>query len=252
MFCPECNQRLIPLTVKNDTGNFTAHCCMSCAGIWTESGAANLLTPQDITYLMSVVPKKGAHPIAQYNLCPKDRQTLELYKGENVPPDVTVFRCSKCNGFWFPEGMLPKFKRAQAAKIDYFKAWHIPLPSIHAVLLPILVMAILGTTLLITLSGIREQQDIRSRATDPISKPVVTYPAPAQVFISFTTKTAATSRIRYWTDPQVVMELPVVTTPTKTHSIVLSNLETGKTYSYQLILSGTPEFVSQVLTFTTQ
>ena len=88
-----------------------------------------------------------------------------------------VFKRSSmvCGGIFFPEGTITQFKDAQEIKINYFKTWKIPLHSIYAILLPLLLIIILGSGLIATLFGIQRGSDVRIKAKETVSKPLLQY-----------------------------------------------------------------------------
>jgi Zn-finger nucleic acid-binding protein len=252
MLCPECNHQLLPVTVKTDTGDVSLDYCASCGGIWADQGKANFVKTKDLTPLLALLPQKGIHPPPQNTFCPKDRNILEAYRGNNVPLDINLYHCPKCNGMWFPEHAFREFKAAQEAKINYFKTWKIPLASIYAVLLPVFILISLTGGLYFILFGFNSGTEIRTKAKDVISKPIVLHPSPDQVLISFTTGQPQTVNIAYWITPREVQQAWVSQTPSQTHTILLKDLEPDRTYSYQLIIPGPPEVKSPVYIFSTR
>lgn len=252
MFCPECTNKLFTFTVSTDTGAVILDFCGNCGGIWTDKGEANFIKIKDLLPLIPFLPKKGKHSTIQYNLlCPKDRTTLEIYRAESVPNDVSLYHCLICKGMWFPEKMFFKFKIAQKAKINYFKSWKIPLTSVYSVLLPILLITILGGGVLLA-KVMYQNQEIRIKAKDVISKPLVLQPEPGIAVINFNSEKAAIASIRYWLNLKVTTDISISTTPQKSHTIILKNLEIGRTYSYQIILRQPEEVTSPIYTFKTK
>lgn len=67
--------------------------------------------------------------------CPQCLRPLERTTEDNIPPDVTAFRCSDSHGYFFPAGELRKFKESQEAKIAYHERWHVPLTSVASAIL---------------------------------------------------------------------------------------------------------------------
>lgn len=253
MLCPECNFSLSTTTLKTKTQKVTLDYCSTCGGVWTEfGGQINFLRPEELNPLNNLLPYKPLHPNFSTNLCPKDRQRLELLKGENIPYDVDIYRCNKCSGVWFPEGALRQFKEAQQTKIDYYKVWKIPLPSIYTILLPMILLFVLLGGMIFTILGIKKGTDVRTRAQGVISKPLVISPEENQVIISFTTEKASVSKIKYWIILQEVTELWVSSSPKTTHTIQLKNLKPNKSYSYQIMLVEPEEVTSPTYLFKTQ
>ncbi len=251
MLCPECNHPLLPIEVKSLTQNVQLDYCGSCGGVWTDSGEINFIDEKELAAVAGLLPKFPVHSQIQYNLCPRDRATLAIFKAESIPVNLDVLRCPTCGGLWFPDSNILKFKKAQEVKLNYFKAWNIPLPSIYAILLPAFLLVILGASLFATISGINQGQDIRSRAHDLISKPIILHPAQDQIVINFTTEKDSVTKIKYWINPDEAIEIPVSSTAQKSHTIILRNLEVDKSYSFQLLITEPESIISQVYTFET-
>lgn len=252
MLCPECNHPLRSITLKTHIKPIAIDYCNVCAGIWVEHDAINFLTEEDLAPLLTVLPKNPQHPTIYTNLCPKDRETLQIFRGENVPQNQTLFNCPKCRGWWFPDKQLFEFKKAQNAKLNYFKTWNIPLSSIYAVILPIAVFVLLGAGLFASTYLVGKPSDVRTRARDVISKPLILHPTPEQIVISFTTEKATYSKIRYWLNPAETTQVYVSSTPKTSHTIILRGLQQNREYLYQLIIEQPETVESPIYTFSTE
>ncbi len=250
MLCPECNHTLNPISINTVIRPVTLDYCLTCGGIWSDQGEVNFIKDENLDSLKNVLPKNPQHPIMQYQLCPRDRSSLQIFSGESVPRDLVIYRCGKCGGVWFPQGSLMDFKKAQKTKIDYFKAWKIPLSSVYAVLLPLLFIAVLGGGLVVTLIGLQKPSDNRSRAKDVISKPVAIAKSNL-ILISFTTARKTTAKIKYWRQEKVVNEVWVSTIENTLHTVTIKNLDPGTTYSYQIILEEPEQISSEIYNITT-
>jgi Zn-finger nucleic acid-binding protein len=252
MLCPECNHNLLPISLKTKTAAVTVDYCSFCGGVWLEDGQVNQLSEEDTAPLSQLLPATPEHPTIRYNLCPKDRSTLQLFTAESIPATLSVLKCPTCRGLFFPDKNLLHFKTAQTAKINYFKAWSLPLHSIYAILIPIVLFVVLGVSLFATIRGVQQGQDVRSRAHEDISKPLVLHPADDQVVITFTTQTPAKTRISYWLNPDESVDQVISDTPQTNHTIVLRNLDIGKTYSFQVSTTEPQALTSVVYTFFTK
>lgn len=252
MLCPECNHQLQGATVKTNTGDVVLDYCGACGGIWSDHGEINFVTQRQLGILEDIVPKKPLHTAGLPPICPRDRTVLSLFTAESIPRDMTVYRCSKCQGMWFPKESLFKLKAAQEVKLAYFKQWRIPLHSIYAILLPLLVIVILGGSLFATLVGVQKDTDLRSRASDILSQPLVIAPVGGEVIISFSTLEPTRTKIKYWIQPDEIMEIWISATPQKVHTVKLKNLDPAKSYSYQIKLLDPTEVESEIYFFVPQ
>lgn len=250
MLCPTCNHQLLPLNIAAKVRQITVEYCGHCGGVWTDGGDINFLETSDVATFDYYLPKHPYYLSNESLLCPKDRSILEIFRGESVPPDLTIYACPKCSGYFFPFKKITIFKKAQAAKVNYFKTWHIPLPSIYSVVLPVLALLAIGT-LAVTFFETRHAQDVRTRARDTISQPLISQPTQNQVFISFTTNQPTTTKIRYWQVENMKLEQTISEKMLTTHSIMLSNLEIGTTYFFEVVVTTPEELTSETYSFTT-
>ncbi|HCM38312.1 MAG: hypothetical protein UV61_C0009G0018 [Candidatus Gottesmanbacteria bacterium GW2011_GWB1_43_11] len=264
MFCPECNHDLHPIQLtagpvdaslpKSDkpTTPIVLDYCTRCGGVWSDQGKTNFIHSRDLTPLLEVLPKNPPALSANYQLlvCPKDKNTLRIFQRESVPTHLTILRCSTCGGIWFPHNSLIEFKQAQEAKVTYFKTWRIPLSSIYAVLLPTLFVSILVGSIFATLFGVNQGTDLRTRAAEQISEPLTISPNSGEMLISFNTKVKSITKIKYWKTAAVVTQTWVSAIPKTNHTLLLRDLEVGKTYSYQLLVLEPVVLTSPVYTFT--
>jgi len=254
MFCPECNLNLQPISLKSETGDVVLDFCGNCAGVWSDQGEVNYIKYNNLIPLENSLPNTPFDPHADYQflMCPKDRSPLRFFRRESVPQYLSLMRCSQCSGIWFPKKSLIDFKRAQEAKVNYFQAWKIPLPSIYAVLLPLLVLAILGSGIFSIMSGTKQGQDMRIKAQELISPPKTQFPDTTSVVINFTTQKPEITKLRYWKDVFSKIEIPISAIPQTSHYIVLKNLDSQTKYSYEIILISPDSLQSPIYTFTTE
>ncbi len=249
MFCPSCNHQLLPISLRGKTGTQVLDYCKICGGTWTDQGEVNFLGLHDLDPLFALLGKIASDTSGQTLHCPKDRSILEIFRSESIPDDLTIFRCGDCDGTFFPSGTLTDFKKAQEAKVNYFKTWHIPLSSVYAVLLPLLLVLLIGGGLWATLISVEKPTDVSTKAEDVFSVPVVYQTKSDQWVIFFTTKDPAVTKIRYWTTPMVIKEVWVSRDPQLNHTVTLQNILPNQSYSYQMVKPNVSE--STVYTFST-
>ena len=121
MKCPDCGQDLGEVAVTGFDKSFR---CKGCGGTWMEGWVPNSLAEGKelkITNWQPVVAK--AETKTGGVNCPADSQPLFGYAGEEMPAEVTAFKCSHCGWWWFPADNLLKFKKAYEAKVNYLKFW---------------------------------------------------------------------------------------------------------------------------------
>lgn len=249
MLCPECNHSLLAINLRTRTGSVALDYCNFCGGVWTDYGEVNFLSDADMEPLAQVLPQNPQHPSSSSHFCPKDRNILQFFKAESIPAYLDSLRCPACNGMFFPNKNLLQIKKAQKAKIDYFKSWNIPLQTVYAIVIPVFLFVVLGVSLFATIFSLNQGQDVRSRAADEISKPIVLHPSDDTVVISFTTQSQMKSSIKYWILPDTTTDLIISETPQTNHSIIIENLAPGINYNFQLTVESNQKLTSPVYMF---
>lgn len=162
-------------------------------------------------------------------ICPSCGFKLKRATGASIPDNVLAFSCPHGHGFYFPAGELSKFKVAQEAKIEYHRAWEIPLPSVAATLLTGLAGMILSAGLVLGVISGQREQTVVSRASEIISfeRAYVSAPAKSVTFIvSTTAETVLTVHIK-----QTAFPVPLQTTDQKSHVARVTGLTSGS-YDY--------------------
>lgn len=265
MLCPECNHPLLPITLKvTPYTQFAAapltsriqhevalDYCSDCGGVWSDQGEVNFIHSESLQPLLNVLPQTPTQTHTDYRflICPRDRSSLRVFNRESIPSYLTLLRCNTCGGIWFPHATLPEFKAAQEIKLNYFKAWKIPLTSVYAILLPLLILFFLGTGIYVTLTGVQQKTETRTSAEGFISEPLAISLSNTSVLISFNTKSPATTKINYWSKSGSVTEIWVSQVPKTNHTLVLRNLETNLIISYQLEVISPQKVTSPIYTF---
>lgn len=128
MHCPNCRHIL---TVINLEGIEVDH-CNSCGGSLFEANEINRISLKDAERLALIRQTdviSGGEKIS-----PRDGSILTRITNESIPQHVTLLS-SESTGevFAFAEDLV-EFKKAQNAKVEYYKAWHIPMPPVASVL----------------------------------------------------------------------------------------------------------------------
>ncbi len=165
MRCPRGDNLLVSRTPSIESG-LTLHYlfCPSCGGHWLSAFDANYLKSID---LPTTGPSGSLTPFS--TKCPQCRKDLERTTEDNIPPDVTAFRCPDGHGYFFPAGELLKFKVAQETKVTYHKLWNVPLASVASALLATFFGLVLSTGLIIGVIEGQRQQTVTSQAKEVIA-----------------------------------------------------------------------------------
>lgn len=237
LVCPDCGHSLLAKRViTHSWGRVEVDQCPFCAGIWFDHFEVNQVPLSEIKRLSKEKPKLKPGEAIGEGKCPHCLVALVPLRSESVPKYLNVLSCPQCRGNWFSQKNLFAFKKAQKAKIDYFKRWRIPLPSTFSVLLPVLVLVALTLTIPAILIKLKEQEEIRIRAGEVLIKPTVIKLNPTLVIVTWATTAPVTSEIKYWTQdlrPKTITVSEILST---NHIVELKNLTPKVDYFYQLIL----------------
>ncbi len=254
MLCPNCNHIFTPLTIKTEgNGRLEVDHCYFCGGVWFDHYEINRFPLSDSLHLLDVAQKNIKEATAGSGNCPKDKTKLTVLKIESVPQDLTVLSCSKCRGNFISKVELANLKIAQKIKLDYFKTWKIPLPTLSTILIPIfLFIATAGVFL--TVVNVQQTKEARIRAQELIGVPTIVVSERSTVLISFSTNVPVLSTIVYKSEnDKEPHTIPVGTIRQKQHTITLENLNPKTNYTLKIYVENIPEEVlsSPTYTFTT-
>lgn len=169
--------------------------------------------------------------------CPKDRTTLTpLRSQETIPPDVTLLQCHRCKGVFVGANDLVLFKEAIGAKIDYFKLWGIPLPSVRAVaILSVLLFVAVGS---FTAFSLWQQQNVTSIQAKDLVRNLYITSSNHYLIISFRTAVPMKSKVIF-TDKTTgqTVEKEIRSEPTDYHILTTGDLDLQDELYYQLVLT---------------
>ena len=231
MVCPNCSESMKSTYVDSQ---FVSH-CSSCGCTFFEENSINRVTYDTAR---SLAEDRYRHFISPaQKCCPVDFSPfVPISNIEAVPSNVTLFTCPACSGvFVYPEDLV-KFKRAQGAKIDYYKSWGKPFASLQAVLI-IFVITFLGLTSYLTLNTLRNRSLYKSEASD-LFKTITIVRSGHYILIGFRTNTPLKSQIllrNNKTSKEIVTTISA--TARKVHEITVTNIDLIDDYSYRIILT---------------
>ncbi len=230
MSCPNCDNQLKEVTIDSQN---VLH-CSNCGASFFENNAINRISSESAFQLSQ--DKTSDEISGKEKKCPRDQSILApLENSESVPDSVTLLQCPVCKGiFTYPDDLI-KFKKAQEAKVDYFKAWNMPLSSLKAVL----VFAVVALFSIGIFSyGMFIQHGSSFTQARDIVKNVSISSSGRYVFISFKTAVPLKSEI-------VVKNLltgkitarQISTTPKTLHYITMTELSLTDPLTYHIVLT---------------
>lgn len=231
MKCPNCKENLNEDVVDNQN---ILH-CPNCGGTFFQENGINRITLESAQNLATDLKTNIISDIDK--TCPKDQTIILPFRSdESIPQDVTLLHCTTCKGiFAFPNDLLI-FKKAQNAKIDYFKLWNIPLPSIKsvAVLSVILFVSILS---LAAYTYFQKQNIYFIQAQDQIKNIYITS-SNRYLLISFKTIVPLKSRVIF-TDKtsNQITEKVISPNPVTMHLLSTGDINLEDEVYYQIVLT---------------
>ncbi|OGK11960.1 hypothetical protein A2954_04725 [Candidatus Roizmanbacteria bacterium RIFCSPLOWO2_01_FULL_37_12] len=231
MLCPNCKEKFNSDVVD---GQNILH-CSNCGGTFFQENGINRISVQSAQNLASDLKTNDISNAEK--LCPRDQTLLVPFRSEeSVPADVTLLYCATCKGIFTQANDLLIFKKAQAAKIDYFKLWNIPLPSIKSI--AVLSVMLFVSVLSLTVYTYFQRQNIYFiQASDQIKNIYITS-ANRYLFISFKTVLPLRSHIVFTdvTTNQTVEKI-LSSKPATLHLLTTGDINIDDEIYYQIVLT---------------
>lgn len=230
MSCPNCAAELNNVIYDNQS---ILH-CQNCGGSFFEENGINRIT-QDSAFKLSQ-NKKSDEVSGLEKKCPKDQTPLSVIdNNESVPADVTLLECKACKGiFVFPDDLV-KFKKAQEVKVDYFKTWGIPFPSLKSVVI-LSFIAFISATVFFRFLLYQNGSLGQSQARDLI-KQISFSKSGRYGFISFKTSLPFRSFIVITdTRTRKVFSKEISSKPTYLHYLTITDISFNDPLTYHIIL----------------
>jgi Zn-finger nucleic acid-binding protein len=246
--CGECGKKLKTKRIRTRSGDIEVDICSSCSKIFFDRGEVNRLSESESKKIVQDLPKPPRNPYEVSSVCPKCGNSLSRYWGEAVPNDVYVLRCPNCAGTWFSGDDLVDFKAAQESKINYYKQWKIPLPSLSSVIIPVLLLVSLTLITFISVSNLQKAQYRSSRAKEFISKPsVIPSDSPDTYILVFSTDTPSTTELEIKLVPSgKIISVPASLSPTTSHQVIIPSSGLGQAFQYKVkALTGEETYESE-------
>lgn len=229
MTCPNCSHMMN--YVNLDKQNILH--CGNCGTSFFEENGINRISKESAEKL--AMDKKTEEIEGQEKLCPLDHSRLIPQSEEVTPQGVVILKCSKCQGVLaFPDDLL-NFKKAQAAKIEFFKAWSKPLPSLRTVLVISFTAVVLGSVFY-QFNNFFKYSSAPSQASNLI-KNITISKSGRYLLIFFKTQTPFQSKIIFQdltTNSQI--EKTINQSPTTIHQLTTGDLNLENQILYQIIL----------------
>lgn len=231
MTCPACHEQMRSIELDNQE---ILHCA-NCGTSFFEDNGINRI---DILKARDLAKERYNNNVVmpQKPICPRDETELKLVSGtEAVPATVRLYMCHTCQGVLASANDLENFKKAQLAKLDYFKSWNMPLGSLRGVLAMGLLFLLSGT-IYWTYNTVSKEATIRSEAEGLINNVDVSYNG-RYMFVAFKTKTAVRASLVIDNRTTNKVTIVPISTESKTlHTITIARPSTNETVLYRVRL----------------
>ncbi|MBI2028801.1 zf-TFIIB domain-containing protein [Candidatus Gottesmanbacteria bacterium] len=255
LICPKCGHNLTPLTVKPDPeSSMELDHCYYCGGVWFDHYEINRIGLTEAEKLASHKKMDNTSNYSGNNQCPRDNTKLLRKTGESIPQNVTVLSCPVCNGNFVTQKDLIHLKDAQSKRLDYFKAWNIPLPKLSSILISVLIFSIAIGGVFLTVRNVEKSQEARIKAKETISVPTIIVSSANSVVVSFTTTIPTQSSVVYKAEGEVEPHtIPISIEKSINHTVVLQNLTSQTSYTLKVYIEEVPGEIigSPTYSFTT-
>lgn len=236
MLCSYCHSPLQSATIltKSDQEAIT-HECFTCGSHWLPRWLANDITLSQAINTDSITPQTKVAP-PESPRCPQCQTRLSLIKHDSIPRGLHLYACPQGHGNFFPKGELIQFKKAQEAKITYHQAWGIPIKSIFAVLLPMLLVFSLAVGIPLVTHQVQQSTETRVAADQVFSRPIITRIPPDSASLSFSTTIAGVTTLTLYQNGQLINTYTPSDVPATIHTVTIKNLVPQTPYTFTITL----------------
>lgn len=258
--CPDCNHELTTTRIETGApgGTIDVDRCANCGGVWFDHFEINRLPTHEAVRLSNLPTHTLPNPLTSPGKCPHCGIALTRLVATSVPPDSRVLHCSLCRGNWVSKKELVKVKSTQDSKLGRLKILGVPLPSLSAILIPLLIVVFLAGSVPVTLNLLKRANETRIRARELIATPTIipveTEGLSRSVVLTFTSTIPVRSQIAL-KSPQVtsIRILPISTTAKLLHVLRITDLSPKTSYDYTIKTwdENGVETQSETYTFTT-
>ncbi len=232
MTCPTCKQPLHKQTIDDQQ---IWH-CPNCGSTFFDENSINRITIASSEKLLQ--DKRETFEAPSILSCPRDKIFFLPMEADSIPRNVRLFQCPQCKGIFASPQDLVDFKKAQDAKINYFKLWQIPLPNLQAVIVLSLAVFLVLSAVITTFS-LRKPTLTSSQASGIIENLSISS-ANRYMFVTFRTSIPVTSKIILRSSTGEWIEKQISQHPSIVHQFVSGDIlfqDQSKPATYQIVLT---------------
>ena len=233
MKCPNCKNELTQVEID---GINVDH-CPACGGTFFDQNEINLISTKYARYLKRM--KRSDIISSEEKLCPRDHTPLENLVSEAKPQHITLLQCPQCHGIFAYADDLLEFEKAREAKLNYIKAWKIPMPHLNTVLVYSLALVV-GLSMYWGTTITNQNQHTSIKAMD-VAKNIEVIKGDQDTIICFTTDKEMSSKITFRnirSNETVVRSMSTVPSRLHCKTFPASDIPTKETL-YKITLSST-------------
>lgn len=208
--------------------------CSNCGGSFFEENGINRISDSLAHKLAEDKQTDEISTISKQ--CPKDSSPLSVLSKESIPPNVTLLVCPQCRGvFGFADDVL-RFKQAQSVKINYFKLWQIPFPSLKSVVVAGFAL-FAAASMLTAIFRFQQQYTTPTQAEDIVRNIHITS-SNRYVFVTFRTQNPLTSTITFIDKTtNTTIEKIISNSPVTLHHFTTGDIEFKDEMYYQITVT---------------
>lgn len=230
MICPNCGEPMKEEIFDNQT---VLH-CINCGSSFFEENGINRISEKSAETIAS--EKKQSIVSAKEKFCPRDKTKLQpLEDKESIPSHIYLLSCKTCRGVFAYANDLRAFKRAQNVKIEYFKLWNIPLPSMRTVMVFASLVLVAGSVL-VTLTSFTKTASQQIQASDLVKR-VEVIRSGHYVLLNFQTTVLVQSQIIFQDKTSnTSVQKNISTSPSTFHSLTTGDINLDDEIFYSILL----------------
>lgn len=227
--CPDCAGFMESVSISGLDESFR---CFKCGGIWARPKTVNRLFTEELakwrpTQVDPAILGFGDH------MCPTDGVELKLFSGHQVPKDLPVWRCGKCQWWWWPGDSLFKFKPWQEERVQKARAAGV-MAGLAAFMLPLVGLVVLISGLGVGLSLVGRRQQAAVPASAGVREFAAVYIGSGEEIVSFRSE-ASVGGIEYRTVGEEEWNDLPATAVGSLYRVSLKNLAEGGSYEVRIL-----------------
>lgn len=183
MNCPDCGGNLKPTGIVGVDNSFR---CEKCGGVRVMGWVINKISEDGLLKISPMKVNMFNESSGNMPVCPEDKLVMVGQSGEELPPEVPVWKCGKCGWWWLPGDTVFELGAAYDVKREYAKRWKKPSPF-KTFAMPVVLSVLLFAGLAVGNRVVRRNNLTRSLDTG-VEQLSVRYKAGGRAEVKFTSR----------------------------------------------------------------